>query len=87
MTKAKLLPIASRSIGTVIKTQGVGDLYRVYLTAKRDNVDYNLAYIPASFNVRSKSAFDKAYMNKLFNLGYSLGSAGYEWEKAPPGWN
>jgi hypothetical protein len=38
------------------------------------------------FNVRSKSAFDKAYMNKLFNLGYSLGRAGYKWEKAP-GWH
>ena len=87
VTKAKLLPIASRSISTLIKTQGVGDLYQIYLTGKRDNFDYNLAYIPADFNVRSKSAFDKAYMNKLFNLGYSLGRAGYKWEKSPPGWH
>jgi hypothetical protein len=71
--KSKLLTITSRSISTLIKTQGVGDLYQIYLTAKRDGVDYNLAYIPADFNMQSKSAFDKAYMNALFKLGYSLG--------------
>lgn len=87
VTKAKLLPIAARSISTLIKTQGVGDLYQIYLTTKRDNIDYNLAYIPADFTLQSKSAFDKAYMNALFKLGYSLGRAGVKWEKSPPGWD
>ncbi|WP_162918648.1 patatin-like phospholipase family protein [Taklimakanibacter deserti] len=86
VTKAKLLPITSRSISTLIKTQGVGDLYQIYLTTKRDRVDYNLTYIPADFAMQSKSAFDKAYMNALFKLGYSLGRAGMKWEKSPPGW-
>lgn len=87
VTKAKLFPIAARSISTLIKTQGVGDLYQIYLTAKRDRVDYNLAYIPADFTLQSKSPFDKAYMNALFKLGYSLGRAGVRWEKSPPGWD
>lgn len=87
VTKAKLFPIAARSISTLIKTQGVGDLYQIYLTAKRDRVDYNLAYIPGDFALQSKSAFDKAYMNALFKLGYSLGRAGIRWEKSPPGWD
>jgi Patatin-like phospholipase len=87
VTKAKLLPITSRSISTLIKTQGVGDLYQIYLTTERDHVGYNLAYIPADFSMQSKSAFDKAYMNALFKLGYSLGHAGYKWEKSPPGWD
>jgi hypothetical protein len=87
ITKAKLLPIASRSISTLIKTQGIGDLYQIYLTSRRDKVDYNLAYIPADFSVESKSPFDKAYMNALFDLGYSLGKAGYHWQKSPPGWD
>ncbi len=86
-TKAKLFPIAARSISTLIKTQGVGDLYQIYLTAKRDRVDYNLAFIPGDFALQSKSAFDKAYMNVLFKLGYSLGRAGVRWEKSPPGWD
>lgn len=87
VTKAKLFPIAARSISTLIKTQGVGDLYQIYLAAKRDRVDYNLAYIPGDFAMQSKSAFDKAYMNVLFKLGYSLGRAGVKWEKSPPGWD
>ena len=85
VTTPKVLPIAARSISTLIKAQGTGDLYEIYLTAKRDGVDYNLAYIPADFSVQSKSPFDKTYMNALYQLGYSLGRAGYKWQKVPPG--
>lgn len=85
VTKEQLIPIASRSISTLIKTQGIGDLYRIHSTAKRDGVDYNLAYIPTDFNVKAKSEFDKEYMNALFLRGYQLGRAGYPWHKSPPG--
>jgi hypothetical protein len=84
-TKAKLLPIAVRSISTLIKAQGLGDLYKIYLTTRRDNIDYNLAYIPADFDMKSKSLFDRAYMTALFKLGYALGRDGYDWRKLPPG--
>lgn len=84
-TKHQLMPIASRSISTLIKTQGIGDLYQIHTTAKRDGVDYNLAYIPSDFSMVAKDAFDKAYMNALFQRGYELGRAGFQWHKAPPG--
>jgi hypothetical protein len=48
-------------------------------------VDYNLAYIPSDFAVVSKSGFDKDYMNALYQRGYELGRAGYNWHKGPPG--
>jgi len=83
--KKQLLPIASRSISTLIKTQGIGDLYEIHTLAKRDRADYNLAYIPEEFALQSKDAFDKAYMNELFKLGYELGRRGYPWSKLPPG--
>jgi predicted acylesterase/phospholipase RssA len=85
VTKDNLIPIAARSISTLIKTQGIGDLYQIFTTAKRDGVDYNLAYIPSDFTVIAKSGFDKAYMNALFQRGYELGRAGYNWHKEPPG--
>ena len=44
--KPRVGPIAARAINTLIKTQGVGDLYRLYSFAKRDKMDYNLAAIP-----------------------------------------
>lgn len=86
-TKDQLIPIAARSIATLIKTQGIGDLYQIYTTAKRDGVDYHLAYIPSDFVVAAKSAFDKNYMSALFQRGYELGRAGYKWHKEPPGLN
>ena len=46
----RTLSIATRAIGSLTRTQGVGDLYRIYATAQRDGLDYNLTYIPATFN-------------------------------------
>jgi Patatin-like phospholipase len=46
VVKASTLAIAGRSILTLIKTQGIGDLYQMYEFAKRNGVAYNLAYIP-----------------------------------------
>jgi hypothetical protein len=65
--------------------QGIGDLYRLYLTAQQDGLDYNLAYIPSSFNVPKKEDFDTAYMRQLFDLGYGMAAKGYPWQKTPPG--
>jgi predicted acylesterase/phospholipase RssA len=81
------LGIAGRSISSLIQTQGVGDLYRIYVQTQRDHIDFNLAYIPSSFNVPLPEPFDTHYMNELFKLGYSLGAKGYPWAKVPPGYD
>ena len=77
--------IASRAISSLIHTQGIGDLYRMYLETQRDSVDYNLAYIGADFDTPKLTQFDPKYMSALFNYGYNLASKGYPWEKMPPG--
>src|SRR6185436_2259764 len=41
VVKPKLLSVAGRSIDTLIKSDGVGDLYRIYAVAQRDKVGYN----------------------------------------------
>jgi hypothetical protein len=83
--KPKILPIAGISINSLIRTQGIGDMYRIYLDCQRDGIDFNLAYIPEDFDVRPEEEFDPVYMSKLFDLGYNLAKDGYPWEKAPPG--
>ncbi len=83
----KLTKIAIRSIDSLTKSQGIGDLYRLYLYSQRDEMDYNLAYIPRTFKTTPKSPFDNAYMRKLFALGYKMGSSGFEWSKYPPEFN
>jgi predicted acylesterase/phospholipase RssA len=81
----KLSHIAGRSVNTLILNQGYGDMYRLYLEANKSGIDYNLAYIPPEFKLKAKETFDKAYMNKLFDLGYRMALSGYPWEKEPPG--
>jgi predicted acylesterase/phospholipase RssA len=79
------MSIAGRAISSLIQTQGVGDLYRIYLTSKRDRLDFNLAYIPKTFTTQLKEPFESSYMNELFQLGYDMAVKGYPWEKTPPG--
>lgn len=84
-TERQTLTIAGRAVSSLIQNQGNGDLYRIYALAQRDKVDFNLAYIPASFDVPLPEPFDQHYMQELFKLGYEQAKAGYKWEKAPPG--
>jgi len=51
LTEAGLKSITQRALSTIIKYQGVGDLYRIYTMSKVDGVDFNLAVIPGDFNV------------------------------------
>ena len=81
----KLMPIANRSIDTLIRTQGIGDLYQIWVLCERDGNDFNLAYIPAEFIEEPSEEFDPVYMGKLYELGYQMARKGYPWIKAPPG--
>jgi len=83
--KRSVFPIASRTIDSLIRTQGIGDLYQIYALCKRDGNDFNLAYIPADFTDEPAEGFDPVYMRKLFDRGYQMALKGYHWEKAPPG--
>ncbi|MGH7243195.1 MAG: patatin-like phospholipase family protein [Phycisphaerales bacterium] len=82
----RTMSVARRAIGALIRTQGIGDLYQIYLISRRDHVDFNLAYIPDSFTERAEDHFDPVYMTKLFELGFKSASKGFEWSKVPPGW-
>jgi hypothetical protein len=80
----EIMKIAGRSISSLIKYQGRGDLYRMYLQSRNYGVDFSLASIPSSFSEREKEPFDVQYMNALFDVGYDLGRRGYTWQKKPP---
>ena len=81
----RVLTITDRAINSMIQAQGIGDLYRIFIISQRDGLDYNLAYIPATFNAPKEEAFDPAYMGRLFDLGYEMAAKGYPWQKLPPG--
>ena len=77
--------IGLRTVSSLLRTQGIGDLYRIYLTAERDGLEYHGATIPADFNVESTELFDPVYMRALFDAGYERAKDGYPWEDEPPG--
>jgi hypothetical protein len=81
------ISIAGRAIDSMIQTQGVGDLYRIYATSQRDKIDFNLAFIPKTFTRKLKEPFETAYMNDLFKVGYDMAVKDYPWVKAPPGFD
>jgi hypothetical protein len=85
VVKPKVLSVAGRSIDTLIKADGIGDLYRLYAISKRDGIGYNYTSIPASFDGVSKSAFDKVYMTSLYEAGYDAALQSEPWKHTPPG--
>jgi hypothetical protein len=83
-TERHTLSIAGRAISALIQTQGISDLERIYQTAARDGVDFNVAYIGSDFNYPHNKSFDPEYMRRLFDYAYQLSVNGYPWHKAPP---
>ena len=82
--EANTLAISARSLFTVTKYQGLGDINRIYAMTQRDGAEFRLASIPASFTVQSTQAFDPAYMKALFEVGYRMGAEGKAWARTPP---
>lgn len=82
----KVIPIVGRSVSSLIRTQGIGNMYELYLLAERDGLDYHLAYIPEEVESEKSEQFDPEYMKVLFDLGYEMAKSGYPWVKAPPGY-
>jgi hypothetical protein len=81
------IPIALRSMDSLMGSAVLGDAYRIYLATQRDGIDYHLAYIPETFDEESSEPFDKEYMTRLFELGYQMAKEGYQWYTVPPGYD
>jgi hypothetical protein len=77
-------PDRARAITCLIQNQGVGDLYRIFAITQRDQVNFNLVYIPRSFQVPHTADFDTTYMKALFETGRLMAEEGQAWEKRPP---
>ncbi len=82
--KRSTMSIAEDAISTMIQFSGLNDLGRIYATARRDKIDYNLAYIGTDFTLKAKESFDPAYMRALYAYAYAKARAGYHWAKRPP---
>jgi hypothetical protein len=80
----KTLSIAGRAVSSLIRTQGIGDLYRMYLAAQRDGIDYYWTAIPDDFDEKPKEIFDPDYMQRLVEVGFQRAKSGTAWQTKPP---
>ena len=85
--KPVLASVVGKALASLTKTQGIGDLYRMYTQAQRDHMDFNLISIPENFTMKEPKPFDTAYMVALYRRGYELGHTNIPWQKVPPGLN
>ena len=81
----KVLSIAGRAVGTLVKAQAIGEVYRLYAICRRDALGFRLASIPGDLNIPAASTFDPKAIKVLYTRGYELGRAGYPWATEPPG--
>jgi len=84
ITRRKLFPIASQTIASLLRTQGVGDLYRIFDLCQRDGIDFHLSTIPDAFDRKPKEPFDPEYMRALFEVGRNAAREGRAWSRFPP---
>ena len=75
----RVAPIVSRTIFSLIRTQGIGDLAQIYLTAERAGMGFNLARVPADFDLEPTELFDPQYMRALFERGVAAGRDESSW--------
>jgi predicted acylesterase/phospholipase RssA len=79
----RLVPIMSRTVSSLIRTQGIGDMTTIYFLTRRDGVDFHLAHVPDDFDLMPTETFDRAYMRALFELGRNAARGGYRWVTGP----
>ena len=71
--------IAARSIFTLTKYQGRGDLGVIERLAARDGYDFRLTYVPDDFDAPYEALFDTAYMRALYDVGYEAALGPEPW--------
>ncbi len=83
VVQPRLLPIAGRTIDSLIRTQGIGDFFRIWTLARRDGLTLDVTWIPESvrtdLGVEPTEAFDPRYMKALFDFGYRQTLEGGTW--------
>ncbi len=81
---ANFAPVLQKSVASLVKTQGIGDLYQMQATAARVGVDFNAIWIPETFAETEPRPFDQGYMRDVYALGLRLSEHGIRWEREPP---
>lgn len=75
-----LLRIVGRSIFTLIKAAGLGDVEIIEQQARRDGWGLLRTSVPVEFDFPEDAFFDPQYMSALYDVGYDRAARGIAWE-------
>jgi predicted acylesterase/phospholipase RssA len=84
VVERNLPAILAQAVGTAVIVDTRLMIDRTYVAAKRWGVGFNVATIPANFNVPSRGPFDSVYMKALFQVGYEQGKSANPFATKPP---
>jgi len=77
--------IAARAFESASKAAFVGDLFRIYSSAVREQAGFRWITMPNGVELKRTELFDPILMQKLYDLGYNNAIGGREWATEPPG--
>jgi len=78
--RARWSDIASRSVSSLIRNQGIGDAYRIAAITQRDGISLQMTWIPLKApRDPGRELFDPEYMSALFEFGYQQSVNGNAW--------
>jgi hypothetical protein len=78
--------IAERAIFAMFKVVALGDLWRLFYSARDDEVTFRYFGIPADYVPSTNEPFNPAEMKRMFDYGRTIGRGGIEWQTVPPGY-
>jgi hypothetical protein len=84
-TTRSLRGIALRVFASATKSAFVGDLFRIYAVAVREQAGFLWVTIPEGVELVGEQLFDPVLMGELYDLGYRNAVAGPAWMTEPPG--
>lgn len=81
----RLPAIGAAAVSSLIRGSGVGDVYRLYAITERDDIEFNVAWIPPATPCPEPTEdFDRTFMACLYGHGGDLLRAGTLWRETPP---
>jgi hypothetical protein len=77
--------IGGAAVSSLIRGSGIGDLYKLYLIAERDGIEFEVGWIPAETPCADpQETFDPVFMKCLYDFGAELFRSGKLWRDLPP---
>ncbi len=80
-----LADIAVRVIDAAGRVAAIGDLFRIYSYAQREQAGFQWVTIPRDVVMSSAEIFDPVAMQALYDLGLRMAASSDNWNTLPPG--